>query len=578
MSNTVKVAIVGSVALVLIVALLLRLRYHARGAGRVRAHLRDANPTVRISALHSIGELGLVEFIDELRPLLQTEHDPAVLDALMVEILLSKTSSVSTRKLVELRSWAVERQNRVHGGRLPERNIAPVGTQTPVATVAIPRDEQGPLLTAPVEAPEPLGMEIADVDLWAPTPELPLPVFSVPGVMSDTPGETQHEQLEPQAASNESSSNDHSSSDIELDDELVIVEVAEMPVDLDAASEAAVALSVAMEEAQREAFAIEASARRETEAVARAAEHEAEALATSARFDAENLANEAELVARQLTEAAAAEAAARLEEAHQLVAQMKRDAQIAAAEIRDVAQRDVDLKAALDAVAPEQLLEEAEAEADALIEAARLASMELVERSRQEAEALITEAAAEREELLQSAQSQVATVEHHAATERRALLDATYAQCLALIEQLPIGANLSADDARALLESWRSGAGEGISSAQPSVSVPSENASGVGSDPEHFIVIVKSPREIAKAAAKAEAKAKKKAKKKAKRARERAKARAEKERLAALAERVEDETAARTEAQRAVAVSESVLGVEPVGRLSIPRPNDEEPR
>ncbi len=619
MSNTVKYAIVGSAALVIIVALMIRLRYHARGAGRVRSQLRDPNPAIRISALHSIGELGVMEFIDELRPLQQTEYEPAVLDALMIEILTSKTSHITSRKLVELRSWAVERQNRVHGGRLPENKSASLQAP-PVADPKLPvflpaqRQKLSPqgetsLDNAGVADPGLAVTEIADVDLWAPDADLPELVFLVPEPVADEPSDEELDQVIEVAhgddapveveqgsvsedvvvdhALNEDESNEDESNEDEANEDEANEDESnedalqgESEVDAQVLDEAKSAVTVALEAAQLEAVAIEAAARREAEAVARAAEHEAESLANSARDEAERLAREAELVARQLTEAAAAEAVARIEEAAQQVMQMKHEAEVAATQIREGAQREVESQAALLEGTPEDMVQEAEAEADALIEAARVSSMDLVERSRRDADVIIAEAAAERQELLHLAEAQVATVEAHAAAERRALLDATYAQCLTLIEQLPLSANLSASEAKALLETWRLGAGERNPPATVSDFDQFRKELSIASEPEHLVVIVKSPREIAKAKAKAEAKAKKKeqkkakkrAKKQAKRERQRAEARVEKERLAAS---VEHQDEVHLAPHLSVAESEVVLAIEPARSLSILQPEDE---
>jgi membrane protein involved in colicin uptake len=144
-----------------------------------------------------------------------------------------------------------------------------------------------------------------------------------------------------------------------------------------------------------------------------------------------------------------------------------------------------------------------------------------------------------------------------------------------MIEQLSVRDAVAAAEARALLESWRHGSSdEGVSAA------PAHRRADMGDDPEHLVVIVKSPSEVARAEKKAREKAKKKAKKKAKREREQARAKA-----TALAE-AERERLRLSETAPEAAVADSVLtsttdhllGVEPTQRLSLLRPEDDQPR
>ncbi len=582
MSNTIKYAIVIGAAVLIVAVLLWRLVYLSKGAGRVRSALRDPNPKNRVAAINIIAERGVAEFSAELRPLLSTEVDPEVLDALMVAIIKNQWEPADSRRMVELRGWAIERENRLH-------SHARVATSGPLG----------------------LDQLIADVDESAAFDEVQALTVSdtsaTPNDAPDVESITSIDQLTDDA------SNTPPAGALLLDgNDVMQADDAEEVADEDVVEQTTTAIGLVLASAQVEALAIEATARREALAVATAAKHEADDLTSAARTAAEHLATAAELAAEKLTEAAAEEAAERLAEASRIVDRIMAEAEAdaervrietllrartitegvlasanteseeeqAAAleaarkiadEVRLEAEADAErvLQEALTRLKPitAEVLAEAEEEASAITDAARQASSGLVEAARVECARIMEEADTERQLLLTSAQGQVASVNAEAQIERHRILEATYAECISLLEVLTEGNENVLTEARELIRRWKESANLAEEPIDPELVRQLDDeawhelleafdvapiAPDVVSDeePEHLVVIVRSSKDRAKEEAKAKKKAKKKAKAKLKRAKKKAKAKAKKAaskeaaKIKALAEAADAEAAA----------------------------------
>ena len=168
MSDGWRFAIIAVGAALILGAVLWRYVRSQRGSQQLSRALRDPDPLVRRAAIEVMSERGIGDYAPALRPLINSEPDANVLDALALAITRNQWEPADNRKLVELRLWAKARNE----ANPPEPTLVPPAPAP--APVVAPEPPVTPVSEEP--APEPIP---SDVTVVTPTPLVaPVPVVA----------------------------------------------------------------------------------------------------------------------------------------------------------------------------------------------------------------------------------------------------------------------------------------------------------------------------------------------------------------------------------------------------------------